>query len=65
MRSPTLVTKAERNGLDFPVDRALANTPPARKQVAINLAPEMGVGAREIGFAVLFIFSRMLGKNGL
>jgi len=65
MRSPTPVTKAELNGLDFPLDRALAGTPPARKQVAINLPADSGIGAREIGFAVLFIFSRMLGQNEL
>jgi amino acid adenylation domain-containing protein len=57
--------KAERNGLDFPLDRALAGTSPARKHVGINISADRGIGVREIGFAVLFIFSRMLGQNEL
>jgi amino acid adenylation domain-containing protein len=64
-KAATPVTRTQRSDWDFPVDRALAGAPPGRKQVAVNLRDLRGIGTREIGFAVLFIFSRMLGQNEL
>jgi amino acid adenylation domain-containing protein len=65
MQAAPAVTKTNRKDWDFPVDRALAGTPPGRDQVAINLPTDSEIGTREIGFAVLFIFSRMLGQTKL
>lgn len=58
------MTKLRREDSDFPEDRAHVGTPAGRKTVEINLA-DKEIGTREIGFAVLFIFSRMLGQNKL
>jgi amino acid adenylation domain-containing protein len=56
------VTKQQRNEWDFPTDRSLAGTATGGEQVAISLPADPAVGTREIAFAVLFIFSRMLGQ---
>src|SRR5579872_4097145 len=64
-RTTPLVTKTSREDCDFPVDRSLAGRPSGRSQVAINIPADREIGTREIGFAVLFIFSRMLDQNKL